>query len=86
MEQIEPKEIDKSLIEELNDLYNEGKLKKLIDSGLVSSSVYLWRNIFNAYNYRLNATQSKMQAMSDVSLNFKVSVNTIRKVRRKFEQ
>jgi hypothetical protein len=74
-----------SLIDELNELYLNGKLKKLIDSGLVSSSVYLWRNIFNAYNFRLQASGSKIQAMNDVSLNFGVSMSTIRKVRRKFE-
>lgn len=75
-----------SLIDELNELYLNGKLKKLIDSGIISSSVYLWRNIFNAYNFRLQASGSKIQAMNDVSLNFGVSMSTIRKVRRKFEQ
>lgn len=75
---------EKMIIDELNELYESGKLKKLIDSGFMSSSVYLWRNVYNAYNYRLKANKSIMQAMEDVSLNFKISVSSVRKIRDKF--
>lgn len=75
----------KLIIDELNDLYESGVLKKLIDGGFISSSVYLWRNVYNAYNFRLKANKSIMQAMEDVSTNFKISIASVRKIRSKFD-
>ena len=75
----------KRAIEVLNEMYVNGDLKVLIDNGIVDTSVYKHRNIYNTYVIFYNKTQSKMQAMSDVACNFDVSISMVRNVRRKFE-
>lgn len=79
---IEEKE---SKIELLNRLQENGDLKKLVDSGIVSPRFIIWRNMYIAYQFRLEAVKSKMQAMEEVSMNFKRSIQLVAKVRRFFE-
>ena len=79
---IEEKE---SKIDILNRLNDNGDLKKLVDSGIVSPRFIIWRNIYIAYQFRLEAVHSKMQAMEETSMNFKRSIQLVAKVRRFFE-
>jgi len=75
----------KKNLEILDDLYSDGSLKQLINDGLVSSSLLMYRNLMHAYLFALERTNSKMQAMNDVALNFNISVETVRFVRKKFD-
>lgn len=72
----------KLTVELIDDLEKNGHLKPLISGGFIHPNVILFRNIYRAYNYRLESTNSKMQAMEDVSQNFGVSFETVRKARR----
>lgn len=72
-------------IELLNRLHQNGDLKKLVENGIVSPRFIIWRNMYIAYQFRLEAVQSKMQAMEEVSMNFKRSIQLVAKVRRFFE-
>ena len=74
-----------SLINILNEMYDSGRLKILIDSGILNTSIYKKRNVFNTYLIFYKKYGSKMQAMNDVSLNFKISLNSVRKIRKFFE-
>ena len=73
------------LIEKLDLLQESGELKPLIDSGLMKKEVPTWMALFHSYNFELEQTNSKMQAMENVSINFKVSVDLIKWIRIKFE-
>jgi hypothetical protein len=75
--------MEKRQIDLLDELYESGKLQALIKGGLLQTSILMWRNIFHAFEFRLEATGSKMQAMEDVSQNFNISVSLVEKVRRK---
>jgi len=77
---------EENLIDLLNDLYLSGRLKLLIDSGVLAPSVYKKRNVYNTYLIFYKKSGSKMQAMNDISLNFKISLNSVRKIRKMFEQ
>lgn len=73
----------KKPIELLDELYHDGKLKDLVQSGLISSNLLVWRNAYHAFEHRLTATGSVMQSMEEVAVNFNLSVETIRLIRRK---
>lgn len=73
-------------IEIVDRLYNQGDLKKLVSEEIVSPRWLVWRNIFHAFNQRLESTGSKMQAMEEVSENFNVSRSLVEKVRRYFKE
>lgn len=73
----------KRQIDLLDDLYNSGELKALVKGGLIQTSILMYRNIFHAFEFRYEATGSKMQAMEEVAMNFRVSVSLVEKVRRK---
>jgi hypothetical protein len=73
----------KKVIDILDDLYHSGDLKHLVNEGTIQSSILMYRNIYHAFNFRHDATGSKMQAMKEVALNFNISVSLVEKVRRK---
>ncbi len=73
-------------IELLDRLYGSGELKKLVSAGIVSPRWLVWRNMFHAFNQRLESTKSRIKAMEDVSENFNVSRSLVEKVRRYFNE
>lgn len=73
------------LIDKLDEMQESGDLKLLIDSGLIKENIISWVSLFHSYIFELEQTKSVMQAMENVSCNFKVSVGLIEKIRRKFE-
>lgn len=74
------------LIDRLGKMQESGELKILIDSGFMKENIISWISLFHSYIFELEQTKSKMQAMENVSFNFKVSVGLIEKIRRKFEE
>lgn len=73
-------------IEILDRLYQSGDLKKLVSLGVVSPRWLVWRNMYHAFNHRLESTGSKMKAMAETAANFNVSRVTVEKVRRYFKE
>lgn len=73
-------------IEILDRLYSQGDLKKLVSLGVISSRWLVWRNMFHAFNQRLESTGSKMKAMNETAANFNVSRSLVEKVRRYFQE
>ena len=71
-------EKQRSMIDELEDLYKSGKLQELVKLKIVSRDKIVWRNLFHAFHFRLETTGSKMQAYSDVSINFDMSEDHVR--------
>lgn len=76
--------MENELLKTLDKMYENGDLKQLVNGGLISSSLIMWRNLMHAYLFALERTNSKMQSMNDVAQNFGVSVETVRAVRKKF--
>ena len=74
--------VEKKVIDLIDELDANNQFMPLVRLGFLHSNLILFRNIYRAYNYRLESTKSKMQAMEDVSHNFGVSFETVRKARR----
>lgn len=74
------------MIELLDRLHESGELQRLINSGFVSGTVAIWRNVYHHYETELETTGSKMQAMSNTADNCNLSLQTIRYIRDKFEK
>lgn len=67
-------------IEVLDKLYDSGELLDLAKSGLISTSVLLYRKIYHAYFFQLENNVSKMQAITDVADVFGVSESMVYKI------
>jgi hypothetical protein len=74
-----------SVINLLDEMHARGELNKLIDAGIMSGSVALWRVAYHDYQKELQLTGSKMQAVSNAAENTGLSVRTLHYVRGKME-
>lgn len=72
-----------SLIDDLERLYKDGTLHRLVENKMIDKASIVWRNLYHAYHFRTETTGSKMQAYSDVSSNFGFSEDHVRMVLRK---
>lgn len=70
-------------IDVLDKLYESGELMELAKSGLLSTSVLIYRKIFHAYNFQINNEVNKMQAVTDVADVFGVSESMVYKILKK---
>lgn len=70
-------------IDVLDKLYESGELMELAKSGLLSTSVLIYRKIFHAYNFQIKNEVSKMQAVTDVADVFGVSESMVYKILKK---
>lgn len=64
------------MIELVEKLINDGTMKKLVDGGLISPNVIMFRNIFNEYNKELALKKTKLNAIESVCFKFKISERT----------
>lgn len=64
-------------IEVLDRLYDSGELKQLLDAGLISINVIVWRKIYHAYNLRLSQGVPSLQAISDTADVFRISDRSV---------
>jgi hypothetical protein len=67
-------------IEVLDKLYESGELMHLAKSGLLSTSVLIYRKIYHAYEFQLLNGVSKEQAKTDISGVFGMSERQISRV------
>lgn len=75
-------EKEKSMIDELEEMFKSGQLHRLVKLKIISSDKIVWRNLYHAFNFRMETTGSKMQAYSDVSINFDMSEDHVRYIIR----
>lgn len=73
------------MIELLDRLHASGELRRMIEAGLLSGTVEIWRLIYHDYEKELSSTGSIMQAMSNAADNNGVTVRTIRYIRERME-
>lgn len=64
-------------IEVLDRLYDSGELHQLLDAGLISVNVIVWRKIYHAYNLRLSQGVNSLQAVSDTADVFRISDRSV---------
>ena len=64
----------------LDKLHNTGELRNLVQSGLVSSNVILWRKIYHCYESEMLKGHVKTQAVENVSIVFGVDTRTVYRV------
>ena len=70
-------------IEVLDKLYDSGELMHLAKSGLLSTSILIYRKIYHAYNFQLLNGVAKTQAITDVADVFGVSESMVYKILKK---
>lgn len=73
------------IIEQLNALDKSGVLANLQRKGIVHAHIFIWLEIYDDYNIELMKTGSILQAMENTSINKGVSMELIRKIRRRIE-
>ena len=64
-------------IQVLDELYENGKLMELAKSGLLSTSILIYRKIYHAFYYQIEQGVNKTQAITDVADVFGVSDRTV---------
>ena len=67
-------------IDVLDKLYESGELMHLAKSGLLSTSVLIYRKIYHAYEFQLLNGVGKEQAKTDISGVFGMSERQISRV------
>lgn len=67
-------------IEIIDELYDSGKLRNLVQSGLVSDNIILWRKIYHSYENEILKGHNKTQAVENVSIVFCVDTRTVYRV------
>lgn len=77
-------QLDKT-IEQLNYLDRCGMLADLQRKGLVHNHIFIWLEIYDDYQIELTKTGSILQAMENTATNKGVSIELIRKIRKKIE-
>ena len=70
-------------IQVLDELYENGKLMELAKSGLLSTSILIYRKIYHAFHFQIEKGVNKTQAISDVADVFGVSDRTVYNVLKK---
>jgi hypothetical protein len=63
--------------EYLLNLENEGKLKRLILSGVITATILNYFTIYKLYLYEEAHNRSKMDAIENVCTTYKTNINTI---------
>lgn len=67
-------------IDIIDELHDSGGLRNLVQSGLVSSNVILWRKIYHCYESEILKGHVKTQAVENVSIVFSVDTRTVYRV------
>lgn len=71
------------MLDSVRELYESGQLKSLVETGIVQKHIFIWVQIFIAYENEYKKTGSKMQAMENVAFEFQITVDMISKIRKK---
>lgn len=67
----------------LDDLHESGKLRPMVNSGLVSLNVIEWRKIYHSYKLQLINGSTKFNAVKEVSGVFDKSERQIYRILKK---
>ena len=73
------------MIELINELHENGKLHKLLRAGLISSTIFTYRNIFNHYKKELDKGIESTQAAHNTSNELKYSIRYVWKAIEKLK-
>jgi len=57
----------------IRKLENSGDLKKLTDAGLISTKLYMYRDVYMEYDKNIRLGMTKMQALHVTSIEMKIS-------------
>lgn len=71
------------MLDSIRELYESGQLETYVKMGIVQKHVFVWVQIYIAYEVAYKTTGSKMQAMENVANDFQTSVDMVRHIRRK---
>ena len=58
-------------------LENEGKLKRLICSGMITATILNYFTVYKIYLYEVSRNRAKMDAMENVCVTCKTNMNTV---------
>lgn len=70
-------------IDILDDLYDSGKMRLLVQHGLLSINLDQWRKIYKAHESRIKTGSKPYQAVKDISDLFEVSEKTVYRILEK---
>lgn len=63
--------------EYLLSLENDGKLKRLIRSGVITATILNYYTIYKLYLFETSRNRAKMDAMENVCVTCKTNINTV---------
>lgn len=69
----------------IDRLHESGELRNLVQSGLVSENVILWRKIYHGYESEILKGHVKTQAVENVSIVFGVDTRTVYRVLKRMK-
>lgn len=72
-------------IEILDDLYDSGKLRQMVNAGLISINIVIWRKIWHAYQLQIKNGSPKFKAVKEVSDIFDISERQIYRILKKLK-
>lgn len=67
-------------IEILDDLYESGKLRQMVNAGLISINIIIWRKVWHAYQLQIKNGSAKFNAVKEVSEIFNISERQIYRI------
>lgn len=67
-------------IEILDDLYESGKLRQMVNAGLISINIIIWRKVWHAHQLQIENGSTKFNAVKEVSDVFDISERQIYRI------
>jgi len=77
---------EKKIIEQLDELHENGTLVRMVSAGLMSPSLIVWREVYHFDKRQQTETGSKMQAAQNSAEEFSISERMVRYIRERMDR